>query len=358
MFLYVDIETFSEVPLSGGTYRYAEAAEVMLFAWAIDDGPVSVLECDRNEKHPAELVEAWRDPCVTIVAHNVGFDRTVLRARWPNVPPLERWHCTMAQARAHGLPGSLATLGAIFGVAEDQQKQKDGKALVQLFCKPRPKNSKLRRATRETHPEQWAQFVDYAAHDILAMRALHRKMPTWNYTGFERELWQLDQTINARGFAVDLDLADAAVETIARVEKSLSGRVGAITSGDVDSANQRDALLAYILDAYGVELPNMQAPTLERRLEDPELPEAVKELIAIRLEASTTSVKKYRRVREGVNSDGRLRGTLEFCGAGRTGRWSGRVFQPQNLARPTLKNAEIEAGIEAVKAGIADLIYA
>ncbi|HHA3765160.1 TPA: DNA polymerase, partial [Acinetobacter baumannii] len=87
------------------------------------------------------------------------------------------------------------------------------------------------------------------------------------------------------------------------------------------------------------------------------LPLAVRELLAIRLQASTTSTAKYTALAKGVSSDGRLRGTLQFNGASRTGRWAGRLFQPQNLPRPTLKQDVIDEGIETLKIGCADMFY-
>ncbi len=130
-----------------------------------------------------------------------------------------------------------------------------------------------------------------------------------------------------------------------------------MTDGEVQAATQRDALIKHIVESYGVELPDMQRSTLERRMADPDLPSAVKELLAIRLQASTTSTSKYKSLMKGVSSDGRLRGTLQFCGASRTGRWAGRLFQPQNLPRPSLEQDQIDEGIEALKAGCADLLF-
>jgi len=362
--LYIDLETYSEVPINQGTHRYAEAAEIMLFAWAIDDGPVSVWDCTQGYNMPAALEAALCDRDVTIWAHNSHFDRTVLRHtydayadEWDSYPgEPTRWRDTMVQALAHGLPAGLSALCDVLKVDQDKAKDKDGRQLVLLFCKPRPKTSKIKRATRDTHPAEWAKFVRYAGLDIEAMRACRKKMPTWNYQGAELALWHLDQEINDRGVAVDLDLACAAIDAVARAQAELGERTTEITFGYVESTTQRDALLKHLLAAYGVDLPDLQMATLERRLNDPDLPESLRELLAIRLQASTTSTSKYKTLVNGANADGRLRGLLQFCGAGRTGRWAGRLFQPQNLVRPTLPQAVIDEGIEALKAGCADLI--
>ncbi|MBT9467109.1 DNA polymerase I [Hydrogenophaga sp.] len=406
--LWGDLETYCELPLKDGVFQYAESAQIMLWAYAVDDGPVKVWDVVNREVSwfepmlgeriveathtmPDDLFQALTDAAVQIIFHNAGFDRTVLSRAGSVVEraaagQVQRWRCTMAQALAHSLPGGLERLCEVLDVAQDQRKLKVGKELVRLFCMPRPKNMKLRRATRESHPEEWKRFVEYADADILAMRACRAKMPLWNYQGRELELFHLDAQINARGVAVDLDFARAAIETAEREQARLAEQTVEITDGAVGSTTQRDALLAHILDEYGVTLPDMQASTLERRVEDPSLPGPVRELLAIRLQAGRNSTSKYGALLRGTNADGRLRGLLQFCGAGRTGRWSGRLFQPQNLARPDVAAAAewhgheiktskylklrsapstsdedvaayVARSIEAIKAGSADLVF-
>jgi len=355
-----DTETYCETPLAHGLHRYAETVEITVFTWAIDDGPVQVIDCT------VPGWEAKRDAAIgemlmadEIVFQNLAFDATVMRHAWGVELPLERCVDTMVQALAHSLPGALDKLCAVLGVETDDAKDKAGKALIQLFCKPRPKNSKVRRATRLTHPVEWQRFLDYAASDIRAMRQARKKLPAWNYpdNATERELWMLDQKINNRGVAVDRELAEAAVRAVEREKKRLKVQITDLTEGAVTAATQRDKLLAHILEAYGVELLDLQKGALERRLSDDSIPEPVKELLRIRLMATVTSTAKYKTLLRSVSSDDRLRGTLQFCGASRTGRWAGRLFQPQNLMRPTMKQAAIEEAIELFKADAADLVY-
>lgn len=354
--LWLDEETYSEVPIANGSHAYAEKVEIMLVAWAIDDGPISVWDRTLDKRIPAELRTAMLDPTVEVWAHNSHFDRTM--ARWNKMPiPIERWRDTMVQAMAHGLPGGLDQLCNILQVPTDKAKDKAGKALIQLFCKPPAKNLKRGRATRETHPREWAQFIEYAGLDIAAMREVHRRLPTWNYTGRELALWHLDQVINDRGVAIDLQLAESAVRAVDRAQAALAERTRDLTNNEVRAATQRDVLLEHVLKEYGVDLPDMQMSTLERRIEDPNLPPELKELLQIRLQASTTSTSKYKKLLKGTSSDGRLRGLLQFCGAQRTGRWAGRLFQPQNLPRPTLKQDEIDLGIDALLSGCADVLF-
>lgn len=356
MQLWLDLETYSPTPITAGTHRYAEAAEVMLFAWAIDGAPPAVWDLTAGEPCPPALSSALDDPRVELWAHNAAFDRTLLRHALHLAPSLPRWRCNMAQAMCHGLPGSLDHLCTILKVPQDEAKLKEGRQLVHLFCKPRPKNHKLRRATRDTHPEEWSRFVAYAAADITAMRAVNARLPTWNYRGSELALWHLDQTINDRGFAADTDLAQAAIRAVERAQAGLARQVSDATDGAVTAATQRDKLLNYILDAHGVTLPDMRADTLERRLDDPDLPSEVRDLIAIRLQASTSSTAKYAKLLAAASSDGRMRGGLQYSGAQRTRRWAGRLFQPQNMPRPTLDAQTIATGIDAIKVDAADLV--
>jgi DNA polymerase len=350
--LYLDLETYCEVPINYGTHAYAEKAEVMLTQYALDDGEVVV-----KEGLPPEL-PVLIDMADVIVTHaKNGFDRIILHYQGIEIP-LEKLEDTSVQALSHGLPGGLDKLCGIFKIEDKLAKDKGGKQLIQLFCKPRPKTSKIRRATKETHPVEWARFLQYAGSDILAMRELRRKLPRVNYPNArEHALWCLDQRINDRGMRVDLALARSAITTVAEAKKIMDKRTGEMTDDQLRSTTQRDELLRVVLRDYGVDLPDLQKSTLERRLEDPDLPDGARELLARRLQTSTTSNAKYNRLLNAVSSDGRLRGALQFSGAPRTKRWSGVVFQPQNLPRPDMEPEDIDLGIAAILGGGAHLVW-
>lgn len=351
--LYLDTETYSETPITNGTHRYAEGVEIIMWQWAVGDGPVEIRDGDEDV---SELMAMLSNEEYEVVIQNSAFDRTVMTHAAGFTLPVERTFDTMVCAMAHSLPGALEKLGDILGIAKDKAKDKAGKALIQLFCKPRPKKQLLRRATRETHPEEWKAFREYGRLDIEAMREIYKKLPKWNYRAGERALWELDQKINERGVLMDLDLAHAAIRASDRAQKELSRQAHEMTGGAVVSANQRDKMLEHILEEYGIALTDLKGSTLERALEDENIPWELKELLMVRAQASKTSVSKYKRVLNGVSRDGRLRGLLAFCGALRTGRWAGRLWQPQNCPRPTLENDVIELGIEALKADAEDLV--
>ena len=356
--LYLDLETYCTVPIAHGTHAYADKAEVMLLAYAVGEDDPQVLQFP-DEIHSdrwAQLRATLDEPSVRVVIHNSHFDRTVLRHAMGVVIPTSRIHDTMVQALSHGLPPSLGQLGEVLGLPADKAKDKDGKKLIHLFCKPLPDNRILRRATQATHPAEWERFRAYAASDIVAMRECMRRMPSLNNTETEIALWQLDQKINDRGVSIDLGLARAAIDAVAKAQANLKQQAQDITGGAVRSTTQGAVLRLQILEQFGVDMPDLQMGTVEKYLADPAVPEALKELLEVRLQASSTSTKKYQTLINGTSSDGRLRGTLQFNGAARTGRWAGRLFQPQNLPRPTLKQPMIDAGIDAIKAGIADMV--
>jgi len=351
--IFLDTETFCETPINNGTHRYAEGAEVIMWQWAVGDGPVEIRDGDEDV---SDLFELLADPTYEKVIQNSAFDRTVMTHAVGFTIPVEETFDTMVCAMAHSLPGSLATLCTILGVPVDQAKDKAGKALIQLFCKPRPKGQIIRRATKHTHPVEWGRFRNYGGLDIIAMREIYKKLPRWNYRGAELDLWRLDQRINERGVLMDVDLAHAAIRASDRAQKLLAAQTVEMTNGQVQAATQRDKMLEHILEAYGIQLADMKGSTIERALEDEDLPNELKELLRVRLDASKTSVSKYKRVINGVSSDGRLRGLLAFCGALRTGRWAGRLLQPQNLSRSTLSPEGVDRAIEELLADAEDLV--
>lgn len=273
------------------------------------------------------------ETCDEVWAHNALFDRNVLK-RCPELPqiPMEKWRCMMVRAYLHGLPGKLEKLTDIFKLGEEGKV--DGQFLMRMFCIPKadgPYNEPV------DFPLEWDLFVNwYAAGDILSMRALDSLIPHWNSTDELWHLYHLDQWRNDAGFAVDIDLAEKCLIAVTEESKRLAERTQELTMTDagpaVEKATQRDKLLQYLLGEYGVTLPDLRADTIERRLEDPELPEMVKELLRIRLKATKASTAKYKRVIES-QVGGRLRGTVQHRGAQRTGRDAGRIFQPQNLPR-------------------------
>ena len=354
MRLWLDLETRSDVNLSQtGVHVYAESAQIMLNSWAVDDGPVIV-----DEKPTPRFWDAFVK-ADEIWAHNAEFDRTVLHATHPGIDiRFDRWRCTMAQARRHGLPGGLDKLCQILGVPEDKAKMKDSRALLLMFCKP---NKEGGFNDKQSHPTGWARFLTYGGLDISAMREVHRRCPRWN-EDYETPIWLVDQKINARGFQVDTRFALAAVGALKECAHEVDSNMRQSSHGAVDSGRQVEALLEHILSEYGVDLPDLQAATIERRVADTDLPDEVRTLLALRQQSAKTSTSKYATVLRCTSKDGRLRGSMTYSGAMRTQRWAGNRFQPHNLPRPKIGQLrgkvlveEIKRAIEAVTWGVYDL---
>lgn len=368
--LWYDSETFNETPITYGTYRYAETARIDIVSYAIDDGPVQVIDLTLGDPHDVWLLQDLLTNARRIIAHNAMFDRAVLRLGNLKIEvPTKKWRCSMVKALLHGLPGGLDKLCGILNVPQDLAKMKEGKALMMLFCKPQGKNRKIRIADRTTHPEEWAKYLDYAKHDISAMREVWARLPSWNYGeekggALERDLWHLDQEINDRGVRIDLPLVHAAIRATDDEQARLKARTQELTGFDaetgegLESATKRDKMLEFILEDYGVGLADLTKATVAKLLEEDDLPPGLTELLRLRQQASTSSTAKYNAFARGCNSDGYLRGMLQFSGASRTRRDAGRTVQLQNLpSRGLLKQKEIEFGIQAMMAQAEDLVF-
>lgn len=352
MILWLDLETYSDIDIKNGAYKYAEDAEIILFSYAIDDAPARVVDVAHGETYPPAVVDAFNDPNCTLIAHNAQFDRTVLKKFVPAVANPRRWKDSMIKAYSLSLPGSLAALCEYCGLPVDKAKDKEGGMLVRKFCIP----GKSGRYLPPADDSDWRKFVNYARLDVEAMREVWNRLPYWNDVKAFWAEWHIDQVINDRGMQIDLELASCAIEASAEVAEKSNATVQRITEGKAKTAGQRDVLMRF-LEGLGYDVKDMRKSTLEHALDDPSLPDEACELILARLQAAKASVKKYDALIRCTNTDGRLRGCLLFCGAQKTGRWAGRLWQPQNLPRGTLSPDQVETAIGAIKHGIAPLLY-
>lgn len=335
--LFLDTETFSGVDLKKvGAYAYAEhpTTEIMICTYAIDEGRVQTWDCTESPTMPRELRKALRHvsrkKAKIVMANGLLFDRLVIREKWGIDLPVSQIEDTMIMAFRHALPGSLDMQCRVLGVDAEHAKDKAGKALIKRFCKPTPKTYKIRRYTRETHPEEWAKFLRYAALDIVAMREVYWRIPDWGNSPKEDEILLIDQLINDRGFYVDVDLANAAIKAVQAHKEELKEEAWERFGGKL-TGNDFLPILRDIAPAFTIH--NAQKSTLNDLLEDQDFPDEGKALIEMRLGASSTASTKYNPLVNGLSADGRRRGCLQYGGAKRTLRWAGKGFQPQNLAR-------------------------
>ncbi|EEG2229869.1 DNA polymerase [Salmonella enterica subsp. enterica serovar Dublin] len=356
-YLFLDFETFSEADLKKvGSYAYAEhpTTEVLICTYAFDDEPVQVWDCTDGSDMPGDLHRALRrlvkpNSRIKMVWHNGSmFDRLIMKHCWGFDIPVSNTIDTMIWAFRHALPGSLDALCEVLGVSADNAKDKRGKALIQRFSKPTPKNYKIRRYTAETHPDEWALFIKYAVSDITAMREVFHKLPRWGNSEFEDRVLELDQLINDRGFKVDVALAEAAIEAVEKHKAQLQEEAQRKYGG---SLTGKDFLpiLRELTPAHRIH--NAQKSTLNDLLADEDLPDDARTIIEMRLGAASTASTKYTPLLLGRSSDDRRRGCLQYGGAKRTLRWAGKGFQPQNLARGYYHGDELDKGISALLKG-------
>ncbi|EGI0876440.1 hypothetical protein IF455_004564 [Salmonella enterica] len=355
--LYLDTETFSEADLKKvGSYAYAEhpTTEIVICTYAFDEGPVQVWDTTDGSDMPRDLRRAMlklqkSDSNLKLVGQNfLMFDRPVIKHCWGFELLVENIIDTMIVAFRHALPGSLAALCEVLNIDASMAKDKRGKALIQRFSRPTPKNYKIRRYTADTHPKEWAEFIAYAKSDITSMREVYKKMPKWGNSEFEDRVLWLDQVINDRGFKVDVALAEAAIEAVTRHKEELQEEAqrkygGSLTGKDFLS------ILQELAPAHRIH--NAQKSTLNDLLADEDLPDDARTIIEMRLGAASTASTKYAPLLLGRSSDDRRRGCLQYGGAKRTLRWAGKGFQPQNLARGYYHDDELDRGIAALLKG-------
>lgn len=343
-YLFLDTETRARVDITRGTDLYTRDAECLIVTYALSfevtpghwmDWPTKIWQPWQGAPLPADLGMYLGDPQVIVVAHNAAFDRLILDRALSLPVPVERWWCTMAQANAHGLPGSLETLGEVCGLPPEQQKIVEGYALIDTFCSPQAATDRF--IEPHERPEAWQRFCDYAVRDTDAMRAIFKELPRHNYNETNIAIWHLDQLINERGFGLDSRLAKAAVAFLSEAKVSSDKVIESSTGSDVHAASQTARLLKYLREKRSIDIESLRASEVRDWLERDDLEPTVRLLLEQRLEAAKSSGAKYRRALEVIGPDNRVRHGIRFCGAGRTGRWSGRGFQVHNLPRPAMR---------------------
>ena len=333
--LFVDIETFSSADISKtGAFRYMEAPDfdIMLVAFAWDDGPVQLL--DLMDLDP-EVEKKWRDiaaalvsPYVVKVAHNSAFERAAFtRSCGVDMPP-EQWEDTMVLAAYNGLPMSLDAAGAALQLRD--QKIKEGTALINYFCKPcKPtiSNGGRTRNLPEHAPDKWQRFCEYCKRDVEVTQAIYYKLNRYPVTDFERQVWSLDARINERGVMIDRELVESAiaVDDASREEhlQELKRLTGLENPNSV-------AQLKEWLEAVGVSCEALNKATVADLLKQTKNPN-IKRALELRQLLGKTSTKKYAAMISAAGDDDRVRGLTQYYGAARTGRWAGRLIQLQNL---------------------------
>ena len=338
--LAADIESFSDVDLiKCGVYAYADspAFEILLFAYSFDGGETQIIDLAQGEKLPAEVEEAIFDVSVTKTAYNANFERTCLSKYFGRYIPPESWHCSAVQAAMLALPRSLEDVGRVLGL--DEQKMKEGKELIRYFCvpcKPTKANGGRTRNLPCHAPEKWELFKTYCKRDVDVEKSIRRKLHNFPIPESEMELYRLDQRINDRGVLVDMGLVEQAIACERLHKEVVTKRAYELTG--LENPNSVAQLKGWLGD-MGMEAESLSKKAVAEMIAETD--GEVEELLRLRLLMAKTSVKKYEAMERSVCSDGRIHGMLMFYGANRSGRWSGKNVQIQNLPKNDIPDLEL-----------------
>lgn len=348
--LSLDLETYSDVNLAKcGVYKYAESPdfEILLFGYAVDGGAVQVIDLAQGESIPEEILDALTDDTVTKWAFNANFERVCLSRYLTDLGrsldffqdqhPLsqecgrflnpEGWKCSMVWSAYMGLPLSLEGVGAVLNL--DNQKMKEGRDLIRYFCVP-CKETKTNGGRTRNLPQhsldKWDLFKSYNKRDVEVEMAIQQRLQKYPVPEQVWEEYHLDQEINDRGIAIDLELAKQAVALDAKSRESLMAALKERTG--LENPNSVIQMLDW-LEQHGLKTDSLGKKNVQELLKTAQEP--LRSVLLLRQKLAKSSVKKYQAMEMTACKDGRARGMFQFYGANRTGRFAGRHIQLQNL---------------------------
>ena len=351
--LSIDIESFSDVDLSKcGVYKYASspAFEILLFGYAVDGGEVKVIDLACGEKIPAEIIAALSDESVTKWAFNAMFERVCLSNYLGEWLEPEGWHCTMVWSATLGLPLSLESAGAALGL--EKQKLTEGKDLIRYFCvpcKPTQTNGGRTRNLPEHDREKWKQFKAYNLRDVETEMQIQQRLARFPVPDSIWEEYHLDQEINDRGIGVDMELVRQAIAMDERSKAELSAAMQKLTN--LENPNSVQQMKQWLAD-NGLETDTLGKKAVAELIKT--APEPLREVLSMRQQLARSSVKKYTAMGKAVCNDSRIRGMYRFYGANRTGRFSSKIVQLQNL--PQNHMPDLAQARELVRSGNYDAL--
>lgn len=359
--LSIDIETYSDVDIGkAGLYRYAQspAFAILLFAYSLDGRPVRVVDLTKERYLPQEVLRYLFDPRCIKHAYNAAFEWYCLsrhfrlddNAGYPPEKWLPQWRCTMLHGLYCGYTAGLAATGKALGLPEDKQKLAAGKALIKYFCTPckatKSNGGRLRNLPHHD-PAKWELFQDYCRQDVVTEMEIERRLSGFPVSDTVQAQWVTDQIINLRGVGVDIELVEGALELDANVRAQYIGEAARLSG--LDNPNSVAQLSKWLQDETGAEITDLRKTTVDDLLGKDLPSDAARRMLEIRQELGKTSNKKYNALAAAVCADNRVRGLLQFYGANRTGRWAGRIVQPQNLPRTYIDAALLPLARDLVK---------
>lgn len=349
----LDLETYSDIDLQKcGVYRYAASPnfEILLFGYSVDGGEVQVVDLAMGEKIPEDIVAALKDDSVIKWAYNATFERIALSIYFMEWLEPTSWHCTMVWSATLGLPLSLEGVGAVLGL--EKQKLKEGKSLIKYFCcpcLPTKANGERTRNLPEHNMDKWQQFKDYNLRDVETEIAIQTKLAKFPVPESIWEEYRLDQEINDRGIGIDSEFVDNAIKLDEKVKAELNSKMQALTN--LENPNSVKQVVGW-LATNGLETDNLSKKQVAELLKTAH--GELSEVLRLRQKLSKSSVKKYTAMKNALCADNRVHGMFQFYGANRTGRFSGRLVQLQNL--PQNHMADLKQARALVKEGNFDAL--
>ena len=357
----IDIETFSSINISkSGVYKYVESEdfEVLLFAYSIDGGKTEIVDIANGEELSEEIIQALLDDNVIKWAFNAQFERICLSrflklSKGTYLNP-KSWRCTMIWSAYMGLPFSLEGVGKVLGL--EKQKLIEGKDLIKYFCVPctPTKSNKFRNRNFPYHDKiKWEAFRTYNIRDVDTEKEIQCKLMKFPVPDFIWEEYNLDQEINDRGIKVDLDFVNRVIALDDKVRTKLMSELQILT--ELENPNSVVQLKGW-LSEQGVETESLDKKSVKELVKVTK--GEVSKALALRMQLSKSSIKKYQAMKDVACEDNRCRGMFQFLGANRTGRFSGRNVQLQNLPRNTMKELfEVRSIIKNRYGDILELLY-
>ena len=352
--LNIDIETYSSVDIkTSGAYKYAQSEdfEILLFAYSLNNSPVKIVDLAKDEVIPKEIINLLNDPDCVKHAYNAAFEWWCLNQAGYGTD-INQWQCTMVQGLYCGYPAGLEQIGKALKLSQDKAKLTTGKALIKYFCvpcKPTKKNGGRLRNLPHHEPEKWQIFKDYCVQDVVTEMEVLRRFEMFPVPEKEWELWQFDVLMNSEGVKIDTQMVESALYIDEKVTLSLKKEAKDITG--LANPNSTAQLKKWFAE-NGFEIKDLKKETVSEITDSAD--GDVKRILEIRQELSKTSTKKYVAMKECAGPDDRARGLLQFYGANRTGRFSGRLIQVQNLPRNYLDT--LDTARELVKNGDLDTL--
>ena len=335
--LSIDIETYSDVDLSkSGVYPYAESDnfEILFFGYSVDGHPPQVIDLANGEQLPDDIIAALTDPNVIKTAYNAMFERICISKHLglPKGTYLDptQWHCTMVWAATLGLPMSLAGVGAVLGL--DKQKMSEGKDLIKFFCIPDKDGN---RHHPKVHPGKWELFKSYNCRDVEVEIAIQQRLAKYPVPDFVWNEYHLDQQINDRGIGVDMELVRHAITINEDIKNEITAEIQALTM--LDNPNSVQQMKEWLAE-NGMETESLGKQAVKELLET--APPELAKVLSLRQQLAKSSVKKYDAMLSSHCIDDRIRGMFQFYGANRSGRFSGRLVQLQNLYRNSMPHLD------------------